>query len=74
MTYFVKRDLDDKPVALLRIGPRGMEQLTRYSEGGWQPTSSLDWTGIGGSSDWDAITETEALEVAAEMRGNEDSA
>lgn len=63
MIYYLKTDLNDKPVGLIRQGRR----LERLSEAGWVETGSVEWTGIGGDASWDAIGESEALDAALQM-------
>jgi hypothetical protein len=66
VTYFVKTDPSGEVVGIIRVG-RLMEALTRSGSGRWESTGSLEWTGIGGDADWDAVGEDEALKAAAEM-------
>ena len=64
--FMVKRNLEGEPVGLLRNGDAGIERLTRYGARRWVPSANLEWTGIGGSADWDTATEDEAIVIAGE--------
>ena len=52
-TYMLKRDTENEPVILMRLdGP----QMERLDPEGWVPSNDIEWTGIGGSAYWDAVS------------------
>lgn len=67
MIYLVKRNWEGEVRSLLRRGSGGQKAWTPK---GWVPNGSMEWTGIGGSADWDEIDEDEARAVIVELGGN----
>lgn len=54
---------------LLRIQGHNQEKWTPH---GWEPSANLEWTGIGGSVDWDSVSEEEARAAIEELGGDPD--
>ncbi len=63
-TYMLKTDQRSVPVILMRLeGP----QMERLDPSGWAPTNNIEWTGIGGSADWEAVTPEVAADAAVSL-------
>jgi hypothetical protein len=67
--FLAKRNLDGKVVALLRIydDERGAEQWTTE---GWEP-AGMEWTGMGGATEYDNIEVEEAVSILIEFGADE---
>lgn len=67
--FLAKRNLDGKAVALLRgyDDDRGVQQWTAE---GWV-AASMEWTGIGGATEFDQIEVEEAVEILIEFGADE---
>lgn len=66
--YRLKREMPTDE-AEIRLRPGSQQTWTRT---GWIPSSKNEWTGLGGSSEWEEITEDEARAVIVEMREDPD--
>ncbi len=68
VAYMVRRDLDGEVQSVLRLHrPPNPHPQERWTRNGWVPDGSLEWSGIGGSSDWDPATPEEAVAALIEL-------
>ncbi len=69
IAFLAKRTLDGKTVALLRAydDERGVQQWTTD---GWEP-ADLEWSGIGGATEYDNIEVEEAVNILIEFGADE---
>lgn len=69
IAFLAKRTLKGKTVALLRVydDDRPAEQWT---VDGWQP-AGLEWTGLGGATEYENIEAEEAVSVLIEFGADE---
>lgn len=67
--FLAKRTLEGKTLALLRVydDERGAQEWTTE---GWEP-ADLDWTGIGGATEYDNIEVEEAVLILIEFGADE---
>ena len=63
-TYMLKRDIENEPIILMRLSGVQMERLDPE---GWVPSNNIEWTGIGGAADWDAVSSEEAAQAAVSL-------
>ncbi|MEE8375238.1 MAG: hypothetical protein V3S26_02830 [Acidimicrobiia bacterium] len=67
--FLAKRTLQGETVALLRVydDERGAQEWT---VDGWQP-AGLEWTGLGGATEYDNIEVEEAVTILMEFGADE---
>ena len=64
--YMLLSDIKDQPLILMRLN-EGTADMERLDPDGWVASNNIEWTGIGGAADWDAVTPEQAGDAAVSL-------